>query len=74
MQRLKGIHLTIEKDWCKGCELCIEACPHHLLSLSEDLNASGFHYAVLTDPEECTGCASCALMCPDLAIQIRMLE
>jgi len=74
MQRLKGIELTIERDWCKGCGLCIEACPNHLLSLSEDLNASGFHYAVLANPEECTGCASCALMCPDLAIQIRALE
>ena len=65
-----SVQLTIDKDWCKGCQICINTCPNHLLNLSEDLNASGFHYAVLLKPEQCTGCSLCAQMCPDMAIQI----
>jgi 2-oxoglutarate ferredoxin oxidoreductase subunit delta len=69
-----SVQLTIDKDWCKGCQLCINTCPNHFLSLSEDLNASGFHYAVLLQPDQCSGCGLCAQMCPDMAIQIWISE
>ncbi|MGA1841068.1 MAG: indolepyruvate ferredoxin oxidoreductase subunit alpha [bacterium] len=69
-----SVQLTIDKDWCKGCQLCINTCPNHLLSLSEDLNSSGFHYAALLQPDQCTGCGLCAQMCPDMAIQIWISE
>ncbi|MBN2372395.1 4Fe-4S binding protein [bacterium] len=62
--------LTIDKDWCKGCEICVITCPKHLIRLSDELNSSGYHYAVIHDYEHCTGCSICAIMCPDMAIQI----
>jgi len=68
--KVKTVLLQIEKDWCKGCEICTSFCPKDLLRMSEDLNASGFHYAELVEPEACTGCGLCAQMCPDMAIQI----
>jgi 2-oxoglutarate ferredoxin oxidoreductase subunit delta len=63
--------ITIDESVCKGCELCVVACPKHILSLNkEKLNAKGYHPACSTEPEKCTGCAACATMCPDCAITV----
>jgi len=56
-------------DTCKGCELCIEACPQGSLQLSPKINAQGYHYAVLIQ-DNCTGCTNCALVCPDAVITV----
>ena len=45
---------------CKGCGLCIAACPKDLLDFSSELNDRGYNYVVLDgDPEQCTGCGLC---------------
>lgn len=56
-------------ETCKGCELCIEACPQDSLELSPRLNAQGYHYVVLVK-DNCTGCTNCALVCPDAVITV----
>ncbi|CAG0952653.1 2-oxoglutarate ferredoxin oxidoreductase subunit delta [Anaerolineae bacterium] len=56
-------------ETCKGCELCIEACPQDSIKLSENINAQGYHYAVLVQ-DNCTGCTNCALVCPDAVITV----
>jgi 2-oxoglutarate ferredoxin oxidoreductase subunit delta len=56
-------------ETCKGCELCIEACPQESLQLSPNINAQGYHYAVLVK-DNCTGCINCALVCPDAVITV----
>lgn len=61
--------VVINVDTCKGCELCIEACPQESLALSEDINSQGYHYAVLVK-DNCTGCVNCALVCPDAVITV----
>jgi 2-oxoglutarate ferredoxin oxidoreductase subunit delta len=40
------------------------------MRFTEHINSRGFHPAYLADPESCTGCAQCALMCPDACIRI----
>jgi 2-oxoglutarate ferredoxin oxidoreductase subunit delta len=62
--------LTIDESRCKGCELCVNACPLHLLKLSPSLNAKGYHSVMITDPSQCIGCAACATMCPDIVIKV----
>ena len=63
--------LTFRTERCKGCGLCVRACPKGLIEIAKDkLNQRGFHPAELTDSEKCTGCASCAVMCPDCVISV----
>ena len=68
MASVKG-HIDVDIDTCKGCELCIEACPQESLQLSDNLNNQGYHYAVLIR-DNCTGCENCALVCPDAVITV----
>ena len=63
--------LTFRTDRCKGCGLCVSACPKGLIALAKDkINQKGHHPAELIKPEECVGCASCAIMCPDCIIEV----
>lgn len=57
---------------CKGCSLCVEACPKGLICLGRELNRLGYHPAGLKDEQACTGCGLCAVMCPDVAITLEM--
>lgn len=65
------VKLTINELVCKGCGLCVRACPKGVLALSKTkLNAKGYHPAEVAAAEACIGCASCARTCPDVAIRI----
>ena len=62
--------IEVSDLYCKGCELCIHACPQQVISLNKSrLTSKGFHPAVISK-EGCTGCAICALVCPDSAITV----
>ena len=60
--------VTIDAEACKGCELCITACPPRVLSMSGHVNRAGFHYPLL-EPG-CTGCAACLFVCPDFCFEV----
>ncbi len=64
--------VEINELQCKGCELCIDACPPHVLRMAADrFTSRGYHPAELFDPDlKCTGCAICTLMCPEAAITV----
>ena len=57
-------------DRCKGCWLCIDACPANNIKMSKELNGKGCNYAELVDIEKCNACGLCYQMCPDLVIEI----
>ena len=58
--------LDIAADQCKGCGLCVDVCPRHVLALDPVVvNPLGYHPVRLTDPAGCTSCALCARICPD---------
>lgn len=61
--------VKIDSNICKGCELCIVACPQESLGLSSMINTSGYRYAELVQ-DNCTGCVNCALVCPEVAITV----
>ena len=63
--------VTFETDLCKGCGLCVTACPRHLIVIASDkLNKKGHAPAEITDQAACVGCAFCATMCPDCVITV----
>jgi 2-oxoglutarate ferredoxin oxidoreductase subunit delta len=62
--------IVVATELCKGCELCVAACPQACMSVSESFNAKGYRFAELKSPDACTGCAACALICPDTAITV----
>ena len=63
--------VTFQTDRCKGCGLCVTACPKGILAIdTEHINNKGYSPAVMTDQDKCIGCAFCATMCPDCIITV----
>ncbi len=56
--------VTINRDECKGCGLCVEACPPLVLRLSAELNHFGYHPAEYLG-SGCTACGICYYVCPE---------
>jgi 2-oxoglutarate ferredoxin oxidoreductase subunit delta len=61
-QKLKEIE--INRDWCKGCGICVQFCPTKVLELDER------EKSIAVRPEDCICCRMCELRCPDLAIEV----
>ncbi len=63
--------ITVDAGFCKGCGLCVDVCPFHIIELDPNtITQKGYHPAHCIDVDRCTGCATCALMCPDVAIKV----
>ena len=62
--------MTVNEFYCKGCGLCIEACPKKILKLADHLNEAGYHPAVCVDQDKCNACTLCYVTCPDGAITL----
>ena len=65
-----GFLIKIDKERCKGCELCIEVCSKSLLSMSSAINSKGAHFPEISSQDDCQGCLQCSIICPDAAIEI----
>ncbi len=55
---------AINREWCKGCGICVAFCPEDTLVLDEEGKAHCAH------PEKCNGCGLCELRCPEMAIEL----
>jgi 2-oxoglutarate ferredoxin oxidoreductase subunit delta len=61
--------VVIDAAACKGCDLCIDACPPAVLVMtSDEVNARGYRFPQLLPG--CTGCQACAQICPDFCFQV----
>ncbi len=56
--------IEIAKDECKGCGVCVDACPPKVIQLSTILNVQGYHPAQYLG-DGCTGCGICFYVCPE---------
>ena len=57
--------LLINRDWCKGCNICVAFCPQNVLELDAE------EKVVIARIEDCTYCGLCELRCPDFAITVQ---
>lgn len=70
MAKVQGA-VVISEERCKGCDLCVVACPTDTLSLqSKEVNDRGYHFAYMAQPQSCIGCGNCAVVCPDGCIEV----
>ena len=67
MAKVKGA-VVVDTDRCKGCALCVSACPQGVIVLANRVNVHGYPYVEPTQIDKCIGCTSCAIVCPDACI------
>ncbi|MEG1529409.1 MAG: 4Fe-4S binding protein [Clostridia bacterium] len=61
----------MKKELCKGCGLCVSACPKKILGISKtESNGNGYFVVEELDASKCIACAFCATMCPDCVITV----
>jgi NAD-dependent dihydropyrimidine dehydrogenase PreA subunit len=56
--------LRVDVEECKGCGLCVDACPPKVIVLNERLNRYGYRTATYTGVG-CTACGICFMVCPE---------
>lgn len=66
--------VKIDSERCKGCSLCVHACPKKILEIGEVANGKGYYAVAIQDESKCIGCAFCALICPDVALEVYRTE
>jgi 2-oxoglutarate ferredoxin oxidoreductase subunit delta len=70
VMKKKG-RIEVDRSVCKGCYLCVEACPLDLLEKDTVPVEDGTLPAKWTDPEgKCVACGNCYTVCPDAAITV----
>ncbi|MBE0481643.1 MAG: 4Fe-4S binding protein [Dehalococcoidia bacterium] len=55
--------VQVEEDACTGCELCVDRCQFHALSVSDGL--------CHVDERLCFGCGVCTMSCMDSALSLK---
>ncbi len=67
-----GFVVKVLEDLCKGCQLCVNVCPRHLLKLSNHTNAKGYLVVEWHNSKTagCIGCGLCYEICPEQALRI----
>ena len=70
MSKMKGA-IVVNTERCKGCQLCIVACPQDVIALAQKkVNNHGYPYVEAAQAEKCVGCGSCGIVCPDGCITV----
>jgi len=59
---------VINREWCKGCGICVHFCPKQVLALDES------DKVVVVKPDDCICCRMCEFRCPDLAIEVETID
>jgi len=62
--------VTIDKVYCKGCDICLSVCPKKIFVHSKKRNNYGSSMPEVKNADQCAACGMCERMCPDGAINV----
>lgn len=64
MENKDNIEVKVNKNWCKGCSICVEFCPKNVLALDNNDKID------IVNGKDCILCGQCEMRCPDFAIYL----
>ncbi|MDQ7779891.1 MAG: 4Fe-4S binding protein [Planctomycetota bacterium] len=64
--------VSINRDWCKACFICVRACPKKVFGKGATASARGYFPPEPVRAKDCIGCGTCELLCPDVAIRVEV--
>jgi 2-oxoglutarate ferredoxin oxidoreductase subunit delta len=67
-RRARVFTVEVNTKFCKGCEICVQMCPKDVLFMNDRSKAE------VRNLQDCTGCLSCEIYCPDFAIDVEEVE
>jgi NAD-dependent dihydropyrimidine dehydrogenase PreA subunit len=71
----RGGRVEIDSDQCKGCGMCVAACPTGSLRQSDSLNRFGYYPTEFLPDTGCTACSVCLYACPaPTAISVSLVD
>jgi 2-oxoglutarate ferredoxin oxidoreductase subunit delta len=62
--------VIIDGDCCKGCLICMHACPGGVFTLGDRRSRSGVPVPEPGDGDSCLGCRLCERLCPEMCIEV----
>ena len=62
----RKFQIKIDERLCKRCGICVYVCQKEVFSLSKT--------SLKVNPDNCSGCKRCEILCPDFVIEIEVQE
>jgi 2-oxoglutarate ferredoxin oxidoreductase subunit delta len=63
-------NVEIDRELCKGCLLCVRACPVKALDADKEPNSTGSYPSAIVHADKCIACGNCYEVCPDVCIRV----
>ena len=67
-------NIKIRTESCKSCLYCVKFCRKDVLAVGKEVNSKGYPYIIVKNLQNCVECLSCAVMCPEAAIEINVKD
>lgn len=63
--------VVVNFERCKGCSYCVISCKRNALFIDlSRRNRGGYPVVALAEDQQCSGCALCAEVCPDVVLEV----
>ena len=73
-KKKKPFKTEVQASLCKACGYCQSECPKEVFEQTDQTNAEGYRFMVAAHTENCVGCLTCLMVCPDFAITVEEIN